>query len=158
FVAAGWYISGKGEFTYSASLEHLEVHAPPIVLILAGLFTFFVPMHLIGVGTGPVGRGVNPGDVGKCVAGTHGYYLFLFVLVALYATIYGLAASAVAKWFAGVLHKTSIAAGAGNVVEAALGLLGWGAVIGFGFYGIYLLGRLHGLFARQFRKQLAFFD
>jgi len=158
FAAVGWFLAGKGEFTFSASLERFEIHAPPIVLILAGLFTFFVPMHLIGIATSTIVRGLNPVNVGKSIAATHVNYLFLFALVAVYATLFGLAASEVTKWFAGVLHKTSVAAGAGNVVEAALGLLGWGAVIGFGFYGIYFLGRLHGLFARQFQKQLAFFD
>lgn len=63
---------------------------------------------------------------------------------------------AVVGWFATVLTKMSAAAAAGDLVQIAGGLLAWGLVTGFGFYGVYFLGRLHGLFARSFRKRLAF--
>jgi hypothetical protein len=156
-VVALW-VSGKGEFHFPTTIAELRDRLTPGVILVAAFFTFVVPMHLIGIATSTIVRGLNPVNVGKSMAGTHVNYVFLFLLVAVYAVMFGMAFSGVVGWFAGVLERTSVAAGAGNVVQAAAGLLSWGAVIGFGFYGIYFLGRLHGLFARTFRKQLAFFD
>lgn len=158
FAVVALWLSSKGEFHFPSSFAELRMRLTPGVMIVAALFTFVVPMHLVGIATSTIVRGLNPVNVGKSMAATHVNYVFLFLLVAVYAVIFGLAFSGVIGWFAGVLERTSVAAGAGNVVQAAAGLLSWGAVIGFGFYGMYFLGRLHGLFARTFRKQLAFFD
>ena len=45
---------------------------------------------------------------------------------------------------------------AGNVGQVALSMLAWGVVMGVFFYGTYVVARLHGLFARTFRKNLFF--
>jgi len=158
FALVALWLSNRGEFHFPTTMAELRGRLTPGVLLVAAVFTFVVPMHLIGIATSSIIRGLNPVNVGKSIAATHVNYVFVFLLVAVYAVMFGLAFSGVVGWFAGVLERTSVAAGAGNVVQAAFGLLSWGAVIGFGFYGIYFLGRLHGLFARTFRKQLAFFD
>lgn len=157
-VSIAIWISGKGDFHIPTTLAELRGRLTPGVMLVAAIFTFVVPMHLIGIAASSIVRGLNPINVGKSIAATHVNYVFLFLLVAVYGVIFGLAFYSVVGWFAGVLQRTSVAAGAGNIVQAAAGLLSWGVVIGFGFYGIYFLGRLHGLFARTFRKQLAFFD
>ncbi len=158
FMLVALWLSSRGGFEVPTTLAALRERLTPVVLLLAGLFTFVVPMHLIGIATSSVIRGLNPVNVAKSIAATHVNYVFLFLLVAVYGTLFGLAASAVGEWFGGVLLRTAREAGAGNVAQTVAGLLSWGAVIGFGFYGIYLLGRLHGLFAQSFRRQLAFFD
>ncbi len=158
FAAVALWISNKGDFHIPATMAELRSRLTPGVILVAAVFTFIVPMHLIGIATSSIVSGLNPLNVGKSIAETNVNYAFLFLLVAAYAVMFALAFSGVVSWFAGVLERTSVAAGAGNVVQAAAGLLSWGAVIGFGFFGIYFLGRLHGLFARTFRKQLAFFD
>lgn len=139
--------------TTAADFRHLL--RPGIIGVFV-FFTFFVPMHLIGIGVSSVFRGLNPINVGKSIIGTHVNYLFLVALVAAYITLYGMAFAAVLSWFGGRVRELSAAAGAGDVAELAGGLLSWGIVMGFGFYGVYLLGRIHGLFARTFRKDLAF--
>jgi len=50
----------------------------------------------------------------------------------------------------------AVGAGAGQLGAVSAGLLAWGLVMGFVFYAMYALGRLHGLFARTYRTKLLF--
>ncbi|MFO0973191.1 MAG: hypothetical protein U1A27_07120 [Phycisphaerae bacterium] len=158
FTALALWLSSKEGFSLPTSLTDFRARLTPAVLGMLAFFTFFVPMHLIGIGiTNPI-RGLDPARVGRSLASTHVHYLFLLMLVAVYGTLFAMAFWAVLHWFVGVLARLSQAAATGDLVEVAGGLLCWGLVTGFGFYGIYLLGRLHGLFAKSFRKRLAFDD
>jgi len=155
-LAAALWLSGEAVTRMPTSAAEVGALLTPTLLAIVALFTFFVPMNLIGMSVGTIVSGLNPAKVIRSIVATHVNYLFLFLLVAAYATLYGLAFYHVVGWFGGKVRELTQAAGAGDVVEMAVGLLTASVVIGFGFYGIYLLGRLHGLFARSYRRELAF--
>ena len=61
------------------------------------------------------------------------------------------------EWFLPQVDKMITGSGEeGGLLNVAAGMGAWGAVIGFVFLAVYVLGRLHGLFARAYRKKLLF--
>lgn len=152
----GLWIAGHGRVRIPTSAEEFRALLSPEVIGIAAVFTFVVPMHLIGIGVSTILGGLSPVFIFRSIVRTNVHYLFLFFLLATYVTLYVVAFVAVLSWFAGVVGETGRAAGLGNIIEVAGGLVSWGAVMALGFFCTYVLGRIHGLFARTFEKQLAF--
>ncbi len=118
---------------------------------------FFVPMNLLGMSLGSVAQALNPVNVVKSVGRTHAHYVFLVLILVVYGGIFGYAFVAIMfDWFMPQMNEMTSGASAGKVLAVAPPLLAWGGVMVFFFYGSYVLARLHGLFARSFRKQLEF--
>jgi hypothetical protein len=123
-----------------------------IIVISAGL-----PMNFLGMALGNVLQAVNPVRVLKSIAATHMHYLFLLLLVCMYGIFFGGAFWVIVHdWFAPLIEKMAASSKEGDLVQVALGLLAWCVVMSFYFYGAYVMGRLHGLFARSFRRELDF--
>lgn len=121
------------------------------------IVSFFVPMNLLGISLGNIGQALNPANVLKSVANTHVHYVFLVLILSLYGGMFGYAFMAILfKWFIPQIDAMFSGSSQGNLIQVALPLLAWGAVMASFFYGTYILARLHGLFARSFRKELLF--
>ncbi|MCK6457600.1 MAG: zinc-ribbon domain-containing protein [Phycisphaerae bacterium] len=150
------WLSGRGQFAIPTTVAEFRALLTPTVIVVAAIFTFFVPMNLIGMSVFTIPRGLNPMNVANSILRTHVHYVFLVLLVLTCLTIYVIAFVSVLAWFGGVVRATSAAAGAGDLVELAAGLLSWGLVMAFGVYGVYALGRMLGLFARSYRRDLMF--
>lgn len=156
FAAVAIMIANGGAFVIPSSIGQVKQWLTPTILTLAGLMTFFVPMNLLGLTVGKVMQAVNPVRLVKSILATHVNYVFLFLLVTVYMSMFVALFGMVLDWFGGQFRQLQRDTSLGNVSGVALGLVSWGAVMGLGFYGVYVLGRLHGLFARTFRKQLEF--
>jgi hypothetical protein len=136
--------------------EAADIFSDRNVAIGMVLISFIVPMNLIGLALGTIGQALNPVNVLKSIGKTHVHYLFLVTMLCVYGSLCGVAFVAILKWFIPEVDKMAAGSGAGNLGPVALGLLAWGVVMGFAFYSVYALGRLHGLFARSYRKKLLF--
>lgn len=116
-----------------------------------------LPMALIGVSLASITSGLNPANILKSIGKTHGHYAFLLALLCVYGAMFVAAFSAILfDWFMPKFDAMVRGSTQGDLVEVALSLIAWGAVMGVFYYGTYVLARLHGLFARAFRKRLAF--
>jgi hypothetical protein len=127
--------------------------------LLVGIvvITFGIPMNLVGMSIGSVFQAVSPARVLKSIAGTIAHYLFMVVLLSTFAIMFGSAFWAlIHDWFVPQVEKMSSGSIEGNIVPVALGLLAWAGVMLLYFYGAYVLARLHGVFAKTFRKKLEF--
>ncbi len=136
-----------------AAMDALETPALLTVVLILG---FFFPMNLIALACGKLTQALNPVRIMRSIYGTHVHYVFLFILfVVLVVAFIGLA-NVVLEWFGGEMRNMQTAASAGNLFDVAAGLISWAVVMGAGFYCVYLIGRVLGLFARTFFKDLAF--
>ncbi len=127
--------------------------------LVAGLVAVssIIPMSLIGIALGSITQGLNPMNVLKSIGQTHAHYAFLVVLLSVYVVSFGAAFAAILfDWFLPQFDLMVAGSKEGDLVQVGLALLAWGVVMGFFFYGTYVLARLHGLFARAFRKDLQF--
>lgn len=149
-------IATGGALRMPHTLDEARTWLTPSLLVIVSFMTFLVPMHLLGLTVGKPSQAVNPVRIVKSIMATHINYLFLFLLVAVYMLMFGALFGVVLSWFSGEFQKMRVNTAIGNVGGVAVSLLGWGGVMGVGFYGVYVLGRVHGLFARTFRKQLEF--
>lgn len=116
-----------------------------------------VPMNLLGFGLGTVVQAINPVRVFKSIGRTHVHYIFLVILLSVYGIMFAAAfLTIVFEWF--IPQVGSMVAGAkeGNILQVALALVAWGVVMAFYYYGNYVIARLHGVFARSFRRNLEF--
>ena len=121
------------------------------------IVSFFVPMNLLGISLGSITQGLNPVNVVRSVANTHVHYVFLVLIVLVYGGIFGYAFTAILfEWFVPQIDTMFTGSATGNILNVAMPMLAWGVVMAFFFYGTYILARLHGLFARSFRRQLLF--
>ncbi|HKQ49832.1 MAG TPA: hypothetical protein VJZ71_17290 [Phycisphaerae bacterium] len=119
--------------------------------------SFGIPMNLLGFALGNIGQALNPVNVVKSIGRTHAHYAFLVVLLSVYGALFGAAFMAIVfDWLIPQIGKMRAGSAEGDLVQVALALLTWGAVMLFYFYGTYVLARMHGLFARSFRKDLFF--
>lgn len=126
-------------------------------LVGMAIVSFSIPMHLIGISLGSIVEGVNPSLVGQSILKTNAHYIFLVLIVVLFASLFGIAFMGILfDWFLPQVHSMIEGAKAGNISQVALSMLAWGLVMGVFFYATYVVGRLHGLFARTFRKKLMF--
>jgi DNA-directed RNA polymerase subunit RPC12/RpoP len=136
-----------------------DVIASGGTILIVGLVVIClgIPMGLIGIALTSALQGLNPVNVATSVARTHVHYVFLVVLLSVYGIMFGAAfATILFDWFLPGFDKMVKGSAEGDLVQVALSLLAWGAVMGFFYYGTYVLARLHGQFARSFRKSLAF--
>lgn len=121
------------------------------------VISFGIPMNLLGFALGNIGQALNPVNVIKSIGRTHAHYVFLVVLLSVYGALFGAAFMAIVfDWLIPQIGKMRAGSAEGDLVQVALALLTWGAVMMFYFYGTYVLARMHGLFARSFRKDLFF--
>lgn len=121
------------------------------------LISSLVPMNLLGLSLGNIGQALNPVRVFKSVAGTHVHYIFLVLILVVYGGMFGYGFLAlIFDWFIPKVGAMVSSSSKGGIGQVALSLLAWGVVMLFFFYGTYVLARLHGLFARSFRKKLQF--
>jgi hypothetical protein len=127
--------------------------------LIAGLVVilFGIPMSLIGIALTSALQGLNPVNVAQSIARTHVHYVFLVVLLSVYGIMFGAAfATILFDWFLPRFDKMVKGSAEGDLAQVALSLVAWGVVMGSFYYGTYALARLHGQFARAFRKSLAF--
>ena len=151
------FIATGGNVEVPTSLEEAEkVFSDKNVVIGMVLISFVVPMNLMGLGLGRIGQALNPVNVLKSIGKTHVHYLFLVTMLCVYGALTLMAFVAILKWFIPEIDKMAAGAGAGQLGTVSAGLLAWGMVMGFVFYAMYALGRLHGLFARTYRTKLLF--
>ena len=116
-----------------------------------------VPMNLLGMALGNVMQAIHPVYVVKSIGRTHVHYLFLLLLASMFGIFFVSAFwSIVHDWFVPQVEKMARGSKEGNLTPVALGLLAWGVVMSFYFYGTYVMGRLFGIFARSFRRDLVF--
>jgi len=120
------------------------------------LMTFGVPMNLIGLSSSHALDGLNPIRVFKSIVGTHGNYVFLFLITLLYFGIYAGVMTAVMNW-AGPKIMGAATQGLGvGVMNMLMGLVAWVVMLGCGFYFACSMGRILGLFCRSYREKLDF--
>jgi len=135
--------------------DFAELSRPGNLIVLT-LITFIVPMNMIGLSSSHPLDGLNPIRIGKSILGTHGHYVFLFLITLLYLGIYVGIMAAVLTW-AGPAIMSAATEGLGVGLLSMLGgLAGWAVVIGAGFYFTYSIGRILGLFCRTYRENLDF--
>lgn len=116
-----------------------------------------VPMNLLGFGLGSVAQAIDPVRVGKSIGRTHVHYVFLVLLLCVYGILFASAFVAIVfEWFIPKVREMVEGAVAGELMNVALALAAWGLVMAVYFYGNYVLARMHGIFARSFRKDLEF--
>jgi len=130
----------------------------PAVVIVAFIVAFILPMNLVGLATGSILGALNPVRIVRSIIATHAHYLFLFLLFVTFVFMFGALALVVISLFTPALRQMQVAVEAGNIVQVGIGLLFWGAVVGVEFYIAFMFGRILGLFARAFSRQLAFLD
>jgi hypothetical protein len=121
------------------------------------LISLVVPMSLVGTALTSVSKGMNPVNVIHSIVRTHAHYVFLVLLLSVYGILFAAAFIAILfEWFLPSFDKMVKGSAEGDLAQVALSLVVWGVVMGFFYYGTYVLARLHGLFARAFQKQLMF--
>jgi len=121
------------------------------------LVSLVVPMSLVGIALTSVSRGMNPVNVIHSIIRTHAHYAFLVLLLSVYGILFATAfVGILLEWFLPQFEKMVKSSAEGDLAQVALSLVAWGVVMGFFFYGTYVLARLHGVFARAFQKQLKF--
>lgn len=137
-------------------VELMKAGGTPLVVGLV-VVSCGIPMNLLGLGLGSIAQAVNPVRIFKSIGRTHAHYAFLVLLLVLYGVMFASAfVSIVFEWFLPKIDTMVAGAAAGDVLQVALALLAWGVVMAVYFFGIYVLARLHGIFALAFRKQLEF--
>ncbi|MBN2560056.1 MAG: hypothetical protein JXQ75_03905 [Phycisphaerae bacterium] len=121
------------------------------------IVSFGLPMNLVGISLGSIAQGLHPIGVSKSIGRTHAHYVFLVLIVSVFGALFGTAfLGIIFDWFLPQVDKMITGSKEGNLAQVALSLLAWGAVMGVFFYGTYIVGRLHGLFARSFHERLLF--
>jgi len=144
-----WVASGE-------VLQHAAASGPKLLIGMM-IVCFGIPMNLVGISLGSIAQGLHPARVAKSIANTHAHYAFLVLILTVSGALFGTAfAGILFDWFLPQVEAMSQGSKEGDLAQVALSLLAWGAVMGFFFYGTYVLARLHGLFARSFRKKLLF--
>jgi DNA-directed RNA polymerase subunit RPC12/RpoP len=150
------YVQSSGEVVIPTSLEQVRQLMSPVTIFALVLLTFTVPMAIIGLSISPGLEGLSPGRIIRSIIGTAAHYLFLFLVVCFVLGIYLGLMSSVVGWAIDALMavlRQGIDEGLGTLV---VGLLAWTILVGVGFYFALMMGRLHGMYARTFRRKLAF--
>ncbi|MFQ6047934.1 MAG: hypothetical protein ACE5K7_01035 [Phycisphaerae bacterium] len=149
-------LANHGQLVLPRSATDLATIFSTPHLVLLALLTFMVPMSLIGMASGSFLEGINPLKVLLSIVRTGGHYVFLFCVACLYVALYCAAMAALLDWTGQTILQMLRKTGQQSIPALGFGLLLWGLLIGVGFYFAYMIGRLHGLFARAFRDRLAF--
>lgn len=155
-ILLGVWISG-GFKKAPTALDEVKgmIHSTGMYTYLAVL-TFFIPMTIIGLATGAGLQGLNPFRIVRSIAAVAMHYAFLFCIMLVYTGLIGVAVFTMIGYTGDAIvkvYKLGFNQGAGPM---AVGVLFWGLILMAGFYGQYVLGRIMGLFAREFQLRLAF--
>lgn len=145
--------SGHGVPT---SMEDLEVLGHPVSLAILAIMTFSIPMNIIGLASTEMMDGLNPAKVAISIGRLIGHYIFMFLIILIYMGFYVGVLYAVMSWAGPAMMEAAakgIAVGYKSVIG---GILGWGVLIGMGFYFAYMIGRILGLFARTYKERMEF--
>lgn len=138
-------------------VDFLAYRKPFYIAVVAAV-SFSVPMNVIGLASGRLVEGFNPYRIIRSIAETGIHYMFLFLVVIITLILYVAVMSSVVGWSSDRV-LTAIRTyedGQHSFMDVVIGLVAWSILIAVGFYFAYVMGRLLGLFARSFRKQLAF--
>jgi hypothetical protein len=133
-----------------------EVIATPGLYAYLAVLTFFMPITIIGLATGAGLQGLNPMRMCRSIAGTVAHYVFLYCIMLVYAGLMGVAvvkAIEVTGQTIADVYRKGIEQSVGSM---ALGVVFWGLLMMGAFYGQYVLGRILGLFAREFKYKMAY--
>lgn len=120
------------------------------------VLTFFMPITIIGLAIGRGLQGFNPMRAVRSIAATGFHYFFLYCIVLIYAGLVGVALTQTLAYTGQSIadvYRKGIEQSAGNM---AIGVVFWGLLMMGGFYGQYVLGRILGLFAREFKWKMAY--
>ena len=156
-VMLGLWITGRWPDTPPRTLDDLSqlTQSKGMYAYLA-ILTFFMPMTIIGLATGTGLQGLNPFRIVRSIASTALHYGFLYCIVLIYAGLIGISVVTMIGYTGEAIvsvYRQGFNQGAGQM---ALGVVFWGLLLAGGFYGQYVLGRILGLFAREFQYKLAF--
>lgn len=158
-VLVGWISLERNPLEYIITGNLLGLAKAGGTWFVVGMVvvSFGIPMNLMGISLGSIPQGLNPSKVFRSIGLTHAHYVFLVLILCVYGALFGSAFSAVVfDWLRPQVEAMIAGSLEGNVTQVALSLLAWGLTMGLFFYGTFVLARLHGLFARSFRKSLLF--
>lgn len=120
------------------------------------ILTFFIPMTIIGLAAGNGLQGLNPLRIVRSIASTGLHYGFLYAIMLIYVGLMSIAVLTMIGYTGETIvkvYKLGMDQGAGPM---AMGVVFWGLLLAGGFFGQYVLGRILGLFAREFQMRLSF--
>jgi predicted RNA-binding Zn-ribbon protein involved in translation (DUF1610 family) len=120
------------------------------------VLTFFMPITIIGLASGTGLQGLNPMRMCRSIAGTVGHYIFLYCIMLVYAGLMGVAVVKAIEVTGQTIADVYVKGIEQSVGSMALGVVFWGLLMMGGFYGQYVLGRILGLFAREFKYKMAY--
>jgi hypothetical protein len=126
------------------------------VYVYLAILTFFMPITIIGLATGRGLQGLNPMRMLRSIGGTITHYIFLYCIVLVYAGLMGIAFTQTLEYTGQSIvdvYRKGIEQGAGSM---AIGVVFWGLLLAGSFYGQYALGRILGLFAREFHYKMSY--
>lgn len=156
-VLLGVWITGNWPAQTPRALDELtQVIQNKGMYTYLAILTFFMPMTIIGLATGSGLQGLNPLRVVRSIAGTVTHYGFLYCIMLVYAGLIGIAVFTMIGFTGQAIvnvYKQGFDQGAGQM---AMGVVFWGLLLAGGFFGQYVLGRILGLFAREFQYKMAF--
>jgi len=155
-ATAGFWLIRSEPLSLPTSLEDFQELLTPGGLVLLAVLTFFVPMTIIGMGMGRGLQGLNPIRTVQSILGTISHYIFLYCIVLVYASLYGVAVAVMLDYSGKSIMDLVQHGIEQGVPRVVLGVVAWGLLVGVGFYGQIVLGRILGLFARTFERHLAF--
>ncbi|MHC4445393.1 MAG: hypothetical protein ACYTF1_13225 [Planctomycetota bacterium] len=125
-------------------------------IIVLALLTFIVPMNIIGLSSSHALDGLNPARVGVSIGRLIGHYIFLFLIMIIFLGMSVGVMIALMSWAQPLIMHAAEQGIKEGFWKMIGGLGAWSIVIGAGFYFAYAIGRILGLFARDFRKELDF--
>lgn len=149
-------LGNRGELIIPASRAELASVFSAANVILLAVLTLITPMSLIGMASGKFMEGINPIKALVSISRTAGHYTFLFILDCLYIGLYGAAVVALIGWTGQTILALLRTGAEYSFASLTLGLVLWSVLIGVGIYFAYVMGRVHGLFARAFRPKLSY--
>jgi DNA-directed RNA polymerase subunit RPC12/RpoP len=126
------------------------------VYVYLAILTFFMPITIIGLAVGKGLQGLNPVRMVRSIASTAPNYAFLYCIMLVYAGLVGIALTQTLAYTGQSIadvYRKGIEQSAGSM---AIGVVFWGLLMAGGFYGQYVLGRILGLFAREYQFKLAY--
>lgn len=138
------------------TLDKIQAVMGTGVYVYLAILTFFMPMTLIGLAIGKGLQGLNPMRMLRSIAGTAANYVFLYCIVLVYAGLVGIALTQMLAYTGQSIadvYRKGIEQTAGSM---AMGVVFWGLLMAGSFYGQYVLGRILGLFAREYQFKLAY--
>jgi hypothetical protein len=115
-----------------------------------------MPVTIIGLAIGKGLQGLNPMRMVRSIAATAAHYVFLYCIVLVYAGLVGIALTQMLAYTGQSIadvYRKGIEQTAGSM---AMGVVFWGLLMAGSFYGQYVLGRILGLFAREYQFKLAY--